>query len=583
MGKTTENDIRMALEKLPIGSGAYDHAYMQAMERIQEQDADGQKLAKAVLFWITCARRPLITAELQHALAIKVGDSDFNEKSRPDVEDMVSVCAGLVTVDEESKIIRLVHYTTQEYFERTQESWFPNAEDDITIACVTYLSFSTFESGFCATDEEFEERLQSNQLYDYAACNWGYHAYKAATLTQKVIDFLNSDIHVQASSQAMMVAKRYSSHSNYSQEAPRHMKGSHLAACFGLKNAINALLTRCHDLDSKDDYGRTPLSWAAGQGHEAVVKLLLGVEGVDPDSKDTDGQTPLAWAAGQGHEAVVKLLLGVEGVDPDSKDTDGQTPLAWAAGQGHEAVVKLLLGVEGVDPDSKDTDYGQTPLAWAAEQGHEAVVKLLLGVEGVDPDSKDTDGQTPLARAAEQGHEAVVKLLLGVEGVDPDSKDDLYGQTPLSRAAEQGHEAVVKLLLGVEGVDPDSKDDLYGQTPLSRAAGQGHEAVVKLLLGVEGVDPDSKSDLYGQTPLSRAAGQGHEAVVKLLLGVEGVDPDSKDTDYGRYEAVVKLLLGVEGVDPDSKDKRGQTPLSRAAEHDHEAVVKLLQSRDSLSQ
>jgi ankyrin repeat protein len=28
-------------------------------------------------------------------------------------------------------------------------------------------------------------------------------------------------------------------------------------------------------LDSKDDYGQTPLSWAAIRGHEAVVELLI--------------------------------------------------------------------------------------------------------------------------------------------------------------------------------------------------------------------------------------------------------------------------------------------------------------------
>lgn len=117
-----------------------------------------------ILSWITCAERPLTTSELQHALATKVGKSELDQGDLPHIGDMISVCSGLVTVDEESRTIRLVHYTTQEYFERTQEHWFPNANLDITIVCVNYLSFRVFESGFCETDAEFEGRLGLNSL-----------------------------------------------------------------------------------------------------------------------------------------------------------------------------------------------------------------------------------------------------------------------------------------------------------------------------------------------------------------------------------------------------------------------------------
>jgi ankyrin repeat protein len=63
------------------------------------------------------------------------------------------------------------------------------------------------------------------------------------------------------------------------------------------------------DVKSKDSHGRTPLSWAAECGHEAVVELLLE-KGADVESKDGEyGQTLLWWAAEKGREAVVKLLV----------------------------------------------------------------------------------------------------------------------------------------------------------------------------------------------------------------------------------------------------------------------------------
>src|SRR5436309_1413742 len=193
IGKRSPKAIRIALKTLPKGSEALDNAYEEAMERIEGQIADSQELAKQVLSWITCAKRPLTTLELRYALAVEIGESELDEENLPEIEDMVSVCAGLVTVDEESNIIRLIHYTTQEYFERTWTSWFPNAQRDIATTCVTYLTFDAFEAGFCSTDEAFETRLQLNPLYDYAARNWGHHAHATSAVEQLVVDFLKSE------------------------------------------------------------------------------------------------------------------------------------------------------------------------------------------------------------------------------------------------------------------------------------------------------------------------------------------------------------------------------------------------------
>lgn len=69
------------------------------MKRIEGQLQDEEVLAKQVLSWITCAKRPLSTSELEHAIAVKPGISKLDIDDICPVGDMVSVCAGLVTVD----------------------------------------------------------------------------------------------------------------------------------------------------------------------------------------------------------------------------------------------------------------------------------------------------------------------------------------------------------------------------------------------------------------------------------------------------------------------------------------------------
>ena len=60
--------------------------------------------------------------------------------------------------------------------------------------------------------------------------------------------------------------------------------------------------------------------------------------------------TPLAWASGNGHEAVVEMLLGRADIDPNKPGEDGQTPLGCAAKNGYEGAVKILLGQDDVNP-----------------------------------------------------------------------------------------------------------------------------------------------------------------------------------------------------------------------------------------
>ena len=56
------------------------------------------------------------------------------------------------------------------------------------------------------------------------------------------------------------------------------------------------------DIESKDHTGRTPLSWAAGDRQEAVVKVLLSA-GANINTRDTMDGSPLSMATREWHKA----------------------------------------------------------------------------------------------------------------------------------------------------------------------------------------------------------------------------------------------------------------------------------------
>ena len=437
--------------------------------------------------------RPLTPGELRHALAVDLDEKELDRDNILDVEDILSVCAGLVIVDEESNVIRLVHYTAQEYIERIRESWNRAVQQEITRTCLTYLSFDAFRSGICSSNE-IKTRLDEYVFLKYAAQYWGQHAQNVqGKVFQLALSFLQNYELVSSSIQTVL-ASRYGY--GQSQFVPREITGLHLTAKFGLLYLSQELLSRPREkrdiaADSRDSYGRTPLSLAAEHGQEAVVKFLVERNDVNANLKDKQGRTPLSWAAGGGHAAVVKLLVERHDVDADSKDEDGRTPLSWASWNEYAEMAKLVAEWDDIDKED-----GWTPLLWAARGGHDAVVKLLAERNDVEIEPKDKEyGRTPLSWAAGGGHASAVKLLVERDDVDANSKDK-QDRTPLSLAAQNGHEAVVKLLVERGDVDADSKDQ-DGRTPLALAAERGHKAVVKLLAERDHVDVDFDSKNKG--------------------------------------------------------------------------------------
>ncbi|KAJ5355177.1 ankyrin [Penicillium cataractarum] len=358
-------------------------------------------------------------------------------------------------------------------------------------------------------------------------------------------------------------------------------------------------------VDIKCPKGRTPLSFAAEQGHLDIVRLLLGA-GADPNTQDDIKRTPLHWAGSPepmkgprnipGNTEILSLdprfpfhcpvmayfeedIVGSISWDdaqnikryctqcPEAKDLDQSASLAsislsWSCGEHYEEVLKLLLQ-HGANVNLLDEKL-RTPFCWAAACGYLPLMELLLdhGASLHSPESY----RSPISWAAENGRISAVQFLID-RGVSIES----HGEScisPLSYAAMKGHYDLVELL--VENTVRREREDFSSDwSPLTWAAVAGHEEVVELLLSSHLRKwPDLP---LGSTALCWAACRGHTAIIEILLsaGAE-MAPFPKIYDSltplqlatrSKHEDTIKYLLRTGKAEINAMDSHGWTALT----------------------
>jgi len=120
------------------------------------------------------------------------------------------------------------------------------------------------------------------------------------------------------------------------------------AAVANAADRVRDLLAEGHPADETDEYGVTPLMWAARYNAVHVMALLLDA-GADVNARDTNNRwTALLHAIHKQHPDAVALLLE-HGADPNVATPEGVTPLMMAADDARPAMVKVLLE-HGADP-----------------------------------------------------------------------------------------------------------------------------------------------------------------------------------------------------------------------------------------
>ena len=343
-----------------------------------------------------------------------------------------------------------------------------------------------------------------------------------------------------------------------------------------------------HGADVQRGY---PLAQAAGNGHKAMVELLLK-NGAPVNAAEGDSQTALHRAAARGYLSVTETLLAAK-ADVNAQAENGRTPLTLAVENSVVPVAAVLLA-HGADPNivcrtRKDwgTDRKTTgaPLHLAVARGDEAMVALLL-TNRADLTSRSPSpfGESALDIAATLGKPGIVRQLIAA-GADVNAASTAQAdKTPLHLATLGGFREIVALLLE-HGANPNVTANYSGNgvTPLMGAAALGNSEIAALLLQHK-ADPNL-ADSNGNTALLNAMQKQSPAAVRALLA-GGANPDNQTVSgyptlvlavannaAANKEVLAALIEAKANVN--LPDPEGKTALHWVAEKNRKDLVELL--------
>ena len=247
------------------------------------------------------------------------------------------------------------------------------------------------------------------------------------------------------------------------------------------------------------------LHQAARRGNLAQVKKLLKGKAKVNEANEF-GDTPIMWAACEGNASVVAYLIAT-GANVKAADKEKTTPLHLATMHGHCEIIAALLA-KGANAKAVN-DEGFTALHFAALLDYPDAIQVLAQTKA-NANVKGIGDLTALHVAAFSGHPAAIRALIK-GGADVNQAG--YKITPLHKAAEKNRYISAGVLID-NGAKLNAKDG-DGSTPLHWAVEFCHDDVIGVLL-----DAGAKSDLadkFGKTPLYYAQRSGHHGVAKMLI------------------------------------------------------------------
>ncbi|KAL8852925.1 MAG: hypothetical protein Q9221_002175 [Calogaya cf. arnoldii] len=430
-----------------------------------------------------------------------------SRKYRPSREKLLDSCHGLVTIDEESQIIRLVHHSVHTFLLGNHED-LERDERILAKLCIDYQMLQPFTSGCCHDEDEVIERLRDCPFIVYAATYWIWQYAKGCQ-------------------EEYWTAKEAIS-----------CNPLHMAAMFGLHDIAAKLLPN-YGIDEPTHMGTTALMKAASCGHRSLVSLFMD-EKADPTKHNWYG-TVLHTAAEAGQVNCIRELLD-RGVDVNTEDTHGRTPLICATESGHTPAMRALLR-RGADMNQFYRGKG-SPLVIAVQQGGSPIVIRTLLRCGADPSIRSVKGSLPLHMGKMRFNDDIeVASMLINYGADVNALDE-RGLRPIHIAAAADGEKCIQLFLNHDAnIDAQSDDQA---TALFIAAYLHRVNAVRLLLR-NGADPNI-ADKFNITPLECAYRYCYTDILRLFTDSGATKEDCPKAQVSTALVSVGCTIQEDGKD-----------------------------------
>ncbi|EGN99239.1 hypothetical protein SERLA73DRAFT_160705 [Serpula lacrymans var. lacrymans S7.3] len=146
----TCKEVRDALKNLSQGLNS---AYDGTMSRIHKLNEKRRELALTAIMCITYAHEPLSGRALQEAVTLSRGSTGIDSDNLVGIDTILGACIGLVKVDKERSVARLIHYTAQDYFSEYKEWLCSNPHSELTNICLKALLLSLPADGSDGNDD----------------------------------------------------------------------------------------------------------------------------------------------------------------------------------------------------------------------------------------------------------------------------------------------------------------------------------------------------------------------------------------------------------------------------------------------